>query len=123
KFEVHSIRPAQRVGPDGQLIKNLVVELTQRRPGFRDPGRQELSDRGELPPGTVPDFTFRGGCTLVFDLETALPLYFIRKGIVAEARLRRRREFLPGPGSASLRATYFGAAHGGEPFALLHRDA
>jgi hypothetical protein len=122
KFEVHAVRTARRVGPDGQLIQNLIVELTQRRPGFRDPARQALADCGKLPHGVLSDFTFRGGCTLVFDLETALPRFFIRKSILAEGRLRRQRDFLTGAASASLRTTYFGSAANAEPFALLHRD-
>jgi hypothetical protein len=122
KFEVHAVRPARRVGPDGQLALSLIVELTQRRPGFRDPDRQEQADRGETPAGVVADFTFRGGCTLVFDLETALPRYFIRKNVLSENRLSRQREYLTHPASVSLRETYFGVTGRHEPFALLHRD-
>ncbi|HZD04978.1 MAG TPA: hypothetical protein VE173_08665, partial [Longimicrobiales bacterium] len=51
-FEVHSVRPARRIGPDGQFLTELVVEITQAR---REPG---------LRSGT---FRFRGGCTLLFD--------------------------------------------------------
>lgn len=120
EFEVHAVRPARRVGPDGQLAQSLVVEITQERAGFRDVGRQEQADRGELPPAAA-DFIFRGGVTLVFDLETALPRYFIRKGICAEGRLRRQREFVTHPETASLHATYFGAGVRAEPFAILHR--
>ncbi len=123
KFEVHAVWPARRVGPDGQLALNLVVEVTQKRPGFRDPQRQEDCDRGVSKIDPIPDFTFRGGCTLIFDLDTALPRYFIRKDILAEKRLRRQRDFLTRPESVSLRATYFGAAGRNEPFALLHRDS
>jgi hypothetical protein len=122
KFEVHAVRPVRRVGPDGQLIQNLVVELTQQRPGFRDPERQNRSDLGELPANVLPDFVFRGGCTLILDLETAIPRYFINKSIVAKGRLGRQRDFIARPEAASLRATYFGTASNYEPFAMLHRD-
>jgi len=121
RFEVHAVYPARRVGPDGQLIVNLVVELTQRRRGFHDPDRQARADRG-LDASAIGDFVFRGGSTLVFDLETAEPRYIIRKSVLSEARLRCRREQLAGSGWSSLRATYFGRSDGGEPFALLHRD-
>jgi hypothetical protein len=122
EFEVQKVQPARRVGPDGQLVQNLIVELTQERAGFRDPARQAQADGGRLPSGAVPDFTFRGGCTIIFDLETALPRYFIVKRILSEPRLQRQRDFVNGPSIAPLRATYFGAAGNAEPFALLHRD-
>lgn len=123
RFEVHAVYPARRVGPDGQLALNLVIEVTQQRKGFRDPDRQARFDRGLDADRPTEDFTFRGGCTLVFDLETAEPRYVIKKDILSESRLGRRREYLDHPDSASLRATYFGANGGPEPFAMLHRDA
>jgi hypothetical protein len=122
KFEVHAARPARRVGPDGQLTQSLIVEFTQQRAGFRSPDQQELADRGQLPSDVTPDFVFRGGGTVVLDLETALPRYFIRKSILSEERLSRQREFLAHPETASLRATYFASAAQTEPFAFLHRD-
>lgn len=121
RFEVHAVYPARRVGPDGQLIMNLVVEVTQTRKGFIDPDRQARVDRG-LDADAPGDFEFRGGSTLVFDLETAEPRYIIRKGVLSEYRLRHRREHIASFGWGSLRATYFGRDDGGEPFALLHRD-
>jgi hypothetical protein len=122
KFEVHAVRPARRVGPDGQLVVSLIVEVTQERAAYDDPQRQDDADPGRRPVGSDYDFVFRGGCTLVFDLETARPRYFIRKNIRAEGRLKRQRDLRRGPAAASLRATYFGRGDGGEPFALLHRD-
>jgi hypothetical protein len=119
---VRSVRPSRRVGPDGRLVQILIVELTQTRPGFRDPVRQELSERQPLAKGVFPDFLFRGGCTLIFDLETAVPRFAIVKDILAPGRLERQRDFLTRPESAGLRATYFGVAGRREPFALLHRD-
>jgi len=121
RFEVHAVYPARRVGPDGQLIMNLVVELTQERKGFLDPNRQDRVDRG-LGGAATGDFVFRGGSTLVFDLETAEPRYIIRKNILSGARLRRHREHLANMVGRSLWATYFGPSNGGEPFALTHRD-
>ena len=45
-FEVHSVRPTRRTGPDGDSIIELVVEITQRRRGFLDPARQAEADKG-----------------------------------------------------------------------------
>ncbi len=42
-FEVHSLRPARRVGPDGQLLVELVIELTQQKSGYLDPTIQDRS--------------------------------------------------------------------------------
>lgn len=74
-FEVHSVRPAQRIGPDGQTVMDLIIEITQQRP----------AEEGELP--------FRGGCTLVMDLETAEVRYCIRKDIGSKGRAARQHEY------------------------------
>jgi subtilase family protein len=109
--EVHSVRPLRRVGPDGQLLTNLVVELTQKREEPVDPAIPSL--------GTL---TFRGGCTLLINLKTSSVRYCISKNIVSEERLERQRRFNLFPSEQSLYATYFGdAAAQGEMFAALHR--
>jgi hypothetical protein len=123
RFEVHAVRPARRVGPDGQLTQNLIVEITQKRFGFDDRKRQAMADRGELPDSLLDkaNFTFRGGCTLIYDLETARLRYCIHKSIGSEQRLQRQRAFLIDPDSASLRAAFDRDASS-EPFAFLHSN-
>jgi hypothetical protein len=123
KFEVHVVWPSLRIGPDGWLKLNLVVELTQQRKGFRCPDQQKRFDQGQEPRYKSEDFMFRGGCTIVLDLEKALPCYFIHKGILTPSRLQRQREWLVNSESTWLRAAYFGATDHPEPFAMLHRDA
>lgn len=134
-LEVHSVRPARRVGPEGQTVTELVIEMTQRRRGYFDAGLQDEVDRGKKDPPR-PDFIFRGGCTLLVDPDTARVRYCIYKRILSKNRLDRMREFLTGEERPSLRATYFGEPQrayfqritGGredlerdvEPFALLH---
>ncbi|HEU0053614.1 MAG TPA: hypothetical protein VFQ39_10570, partial [Longimicrobium sp.] len=105
RFEVHSIRPALRVGPDGDLLTEVVISITQsRRIGEGDDA-----------------FTFRGGCTLILDLETQKLRYAVVKRIDSENRLRRQREYQATGKMPGLRATYFGDPVGGdEPFAFLH---
>ncbi|MHA3773101.1 hypothetical protein ACXR0O_16335 [Verrucomicrobiota bacterium sgz303538] len=125
RFEVHSVRPARRIGPDGQLRTDLVVEITQHRRGYFDPKQQEKADYNfqegaSLPP---PDFIFRGGVTLIIDLETMRVRYYISKDITNNDRLRRQREFLCGASNISLRSLYFSCGCAEEPFALLHRSA
>jgi hypothetical protein len=136
-LEVHSVRPARRIGPDGQAVTELVVEMTQRRWGYFDTCIQKKVDRGDLEP-TDQDFIFRGGCTLLVDLETAKVRYCIYKRVTSENRLNRMRRYLLGDWRSSNHATYFGdprltywqkatskrreMRQMVEPFALLHRS-
>jgi hypothetical protein len=139
-LEIHSVRPARRVGPAGQTVTELVIEMTQRRRGYYEPKTQRDVNRGRIDPPPNPDFFFRGGCTLLVDPDTAKVRYCIYKDIHDENRLERTRAFLTGEKSPSLRATYFGdprrtyfqrltgslgeekARLGMEPFAMLHRS-
>jgi hypothetical protein len=114
-FEAHSARPARRTGPDGDSVQQLVITITQRRRLPIDPLREMTDDNG---------FTFRGGCTMILDLDTLELQYAIRKRITSENRIQRQRAFLRGDVGASLRATYFTdplRGQNAEPFAFLHR--
>ena len=122
KFEVHSVRAAQRVTPDGETVNQAIVVLTQRRkipihenqlPGDPDP----------------PTFWFRGGCTLIFDLTNLTLRYCICKPFLDNQRVADQRAYeqqrADSPGD---RALYFGQADMAvqseairEPFAFLHR--
>jgi hypothetical protein len=44
RFEVHSLRPARRVSPDGESLTDLVIEITQARPGYFDEDIQKKVD-------------------------------------------------------------------------------
>lgn len=102
-IEVHSVRPARRVGPDGRIRADLVVEITQT---FR--------------PANAPGARYRGGCTLLIDLETARVRYLIRKKLDNAERLRGHRGFTLERAN-SLRTNYFDEpTDRDEPFALLH---
>lgn len=103
KIEVHSVRPASRVGPDGRIRADLVVEITQT---FR--------------PSQAPGARYRGGCTLLIDVEAGEVRYLIRKKVESVWRLGEQMSFREGQ-EDSLRANYFGEPSGvDEPFALLH---
>ncbi|MDB5296196.1 MAG: hypothetical protein JWO31_2179 [Phycisphaerales bacterium] len=132
KVEVHAVRPARRVGPDGQQVTDLIVEITQRRRGYLDLALQRRADAGdESTQPAEPDFWFRGGCALLVDLVTRRARFCITKSILSENRLQRQRRHLSpsdedeaeGGGGRALRAMYFGAGGGrtNEPFAMLHR--
>ncbi|HET7461603.1 MAG TPA: hypothetical protein VFJ82_10150 [Longimicrobium sp.] len=126
RFEVHSIRPAMRVGPDGDLLSEVVISITQARKVPMDPGADPspawYRSKGDQDGDTeIPSFTFRGGCTLILDLESQQLRYAIVKRVDSINRLRRQQTYRSGGALPGLRATYFGDALGGrEPFAFLH---
>ena len=106
-FEVHSLHFSRRVGPQGQLLLQAIVQITQE-----DRNRKE------------PPARFEGGSTVVVDLEKREIAYCIRKSITSNTRLRRQHEFSQQFALASARTTYFGTPDIDElpePFALLHR--
>ena len=118
--EVASVRTTRRSGPDGQDIRQLVIEVTQRRQGYLDADEQKRADatrkRGRPPRG---DFVFRGGATMIFDLRDNKLRYLIRKSIDDDERLNRHREHILQPSSA---AFTYNRGSSAEPFALLHRS-
>ncbi|MFZ5959992.1 hypothetical protein ACOXVJ_21030 [Pseudomonas knackmussii] len=118
--EVHSVRSSRRSGPDGQDLRQLIVEVTQRREGYFDASQQRLRDGGPLAHREGGDFTFRGGATLIIDLRDGALRYIVRKSIDDNDRLEAQRRFLQA-GSASLALTYRGIRRGDNPFAMTHR--
>lgn len=168
--EVHNLKLASRVGPDGNVVNQILVTITQRRgvvgemdeygnvhiKGFFVPanprggwyeriktnGKEELvkrvyenKDTGSEGPGSekvLPEgwFIFRGGSTLIFDLNYAFSKdnvklkYVIRKSITDELRMKRQFRMMFGVPDHSLNATYFGPAKTNleaEPFAIIHK--
>jgi hypothetical protein len=104
-FEVHELRRAIRVSPDGRHVPQIVVALTQEV---------------ERPAGDgVPAHLFRGGSTLVVDLLKPEVKYRIVKNISSEQRRQRTAEFVRDSAADPLRALFF-AADRAEPFAALH---
>jgi hypothetical protein len=127
EIEVNSVRLAYRTSASMQSLTDLVVEITQRRRGYLDAGKQAKVDAGEAPPDT-PDFIFRGGATMLVDINTGRVRYVITKGIDSNRRMNIQRQYLTGS-TTSLAYTYFGnqrlnyyQADGSqrEPFAMLH---
>ncbi len=103
KLEVHSVRPVRRVGPDDEQRLDLVVEITQK---WEVPGNTGLP--------------YRGGCTLLIDLEKQEIRYCIRKRVAHPERITKQDEHV-GMAAYSLRGNYFGGTNIREPFALIHR--
>ena len=55
ELKVDSLRPARRIGPDGQSIVELIVEITQRLPAFWQAGNLGNGPDAERPPLVLPD--------------------------------------------------------------------
>jgi hypothetical protein len=107
RFEVHSVRPVRRVGPDGQQQLDLVVEITQSWKPINSSVRE-----------------YRGGSTLIIDLESRHIRYCIRKRVANPDRVDKQEKFQLAMADASIRSNYFDdATSGPEPFAMLHRGA
>jgi hypothetical protein len=120
-LDVQSVRTTRRIGPNGEDLPQLVVEIVQERRGFGDPDEQTTADKsGRGSHGS--DFTFRGGCTLIIDLHSGKIRYIVSKDILSSTRLETQRRFLFERESESLGATYFGLDSREEPFAFLHRN-
>ncbi|MBR0756366.1 hypothetical protein JQ604_29665 [Bradyrhizobium jicamae] len=118
--EVHSVRTTRRSGPDGQDVRQLVIEVTQRRRGYLDADVQAKVDAGGRKP--KPDFIFRGGATLIIDLRENRLRYIMRKRIDDAQRLSDQRDLLLQPDGFGF--TYLTAGPGQrvvEPFAMAHR--
>jgi hypothetical protein len=105
EFEVHSVRPVRRVGPDGQQTTDLVIEITQSWFPVDRSGK------------------FRGGCTLIVDMEQRAIKYVVRKRVDHLARMRAQQDFQTQLGLSDPAFTYSGTAVvRKEPFALMHRS-
>lgn len=102
-IEVHSVRPLHRVGPDGQLLSQLVIELTQSLHATDGTG-----------------MVFRGGATLLFDIGKGAITYLVRKRFDLQARVSAQQALWES-GNLEQPNAYSGtAADAAEPFALLH---
>jgi len=106
-FEVRSGRIAYRIGPDGNMLPQFIMELLQER-------KLAIDDSTEEP--------FWGGCTIIFDLRSLQIQYCIRKDVRSQTRTDRYVKFRTAGSKHSLRDTYFNSTDQGEPFAMIHRD-
>ncbi|HEX6370825.1 MAG TPA: hypothetical protein VF006_18045 [Longimicrobium sp.] len=84
--EVHSVRASRRVGPDGQVVFDLVAEVTQLR----------RVDEHKI--------FFRGGATVILDPHGEVR-YVIAKSVLQNGRVFRQNRFMKGAGSAHFSAS------------------
>lgn len=76
---VQSIRSARRAGPNGQIVFDLVAEVTQAM--------------HVAPVGDKPGFTHYGGCTVILSPHGEVR-FVVLKSLLAEGRVDRRRDYL-----------------------------
>ncbi|WP_166037466.1 hypothetical protein [Sphingosinicella sp. YJ22] len=125
KVEVHTVRVSRRQGPDGQVLAQLIVQITQRRRAYYKAEDQQRADSGAMaaddPRWIKPDFVFRGGSTLIVDLKDGRVRRVVRKSIRDERRLARQRAYLGGDPEV---LTFRGRCDpvDAEPFAFMHRS-
>lgn len=72
-IEIHSLKLNNRVGPDGQTLNQIVMTLCQRCRVLPVKDKNGNLSFQPVPAGKKNDdpdiFTFRAGCTLIFDLN------------------------------------------------------
>jgi hypothetical protein len=103
---VHSIRSSRRVGPQGQVVFDLVAEVTQRRIVVR---------HGER-------LSFYGGATVILGPDGEFR-YIIGKGVHNDRRLDDQLRFTRGSGSAYWRLSGEGEWRPEpQPFRLIHDE-
>lgn len=100
---VESVRSSRRVGPDGQVVFDLVAEVTQRR---------EVPD----PDGA---FDFYGGATVILDPGGRVR-FVVSKSVLNDERVERQREFLRGAGAQYWTRQAGRRAPRTAPFRLAH---
>jgi subtilisin family serine protease len=104
-IEVHSVRPARRIGPNRRSRSDLFIEITQ-------------TWRSDAPAAK----TFRGGSTLIIDLDRGQASYLVRKRVDHVGRFAAQTAFQLGASLNTLRANFFDDQQTHlEPFAALHQ--
>ncbi len=125
-FEIHSLRKARRVGPDGDALNQVIISITQKREVSYEEWIAYIDEKNLKITNLDPNetITFRGGSTLIIDLDKQALRYCINKPMVDPDRLKEQINYQKNFESASLYATYFSNAlsqNNPEPLALLHR--
>ena len=115
KFEVYGSQPALRIGTGYRSLKQVVLSFVQTR-------EIEVKTDGS---SRSQKYLFRGGCTVILNLDPFEVKHRIAKPVDDPERLENQLQYARNSLGASLRATYFEDATSGqpsEPFALLHGE-
>jgi hypothetical protein len=85
-IEVHSVRLNNRIGPTGNQLNQIVITLAQRCGVSAKTNEDETITYAPFQPDNAQEnlegnFIFRGGCTLIIDLDTLKLKHVIKKPI------------------------------------------
>lgn len=127
-FAVENLWLASRITPDDKLVNHVIVTLTQKR-GVRCSldENDDFKIKGYYQPnGNEPqddNLVFRGGCTLIFDLDRMQLKYAIKKDINDTGRMEQQYRYSKGQFDEEAGTTYFDdktLAGLSGPFAFMH---
>lgn len=92
-FQIQNLRLVSRVGPDGDQVNQVVFSMTQRCGVVYKNGKfsKFYTPGGDNKPPGEGAFEFRGGCTLIFDLDQLQLKYAISKPLLDVAALEADR--------------------------------
>ncbi len=130
-YAIGNVWLANRVTPDGNIVNHVVMTLVQKRGvRFKVNGKTvNVDEKGFFVPDSTPEaergpdhIIFRGGCTLIFDLDTRQLHRVIKKDIDDHERMVLQYKFQHGL-LGETDETYFSSqtmnALAG-PFAFMH---
>lgn len=128
-YQIENLWLASRITPDDRLVNHVILTLVQKRGykiacdndgTFSVKGHFAPSKTGDIPPD---GFIFRGGCTLIFDLDQMKLKYAIKKEIGDVVRLEEQYKYVNGLDNPNGASVYFNSrmmsALSG-PFAFMH---
>ena len=98
-YQIENLWLASRITPDDKLVNHVILTMVQKR-GVRVQVNKDgdFSIKGYYQPSTrnIPEdgFIFRGGCTLIFDLDTLKLKYAIKKDICDVVRLEEQYKYM-----------------------------
>jgi hypothetical protein len=103
---LQSIRTSRRIGPDGQILFDLVAEITQVR---------------HVRTGNGEQLPFYGGVTVITGPNGEIR-YSIVKRVASANRLAAQKDFITGAGSRFWAGRDGSYVPKGQPFQLLHNE-
>lgn len=89
RFQIQNLRLVSRVGPNSTQINQIVFSMVQRCGGIMEEGKFLKACARENAGRQTKGFcTFRGGCTVIFDLDSSELKYAIPKPLLDPEQLR-----------------------------------
>lgn len=127
RYEIGNVWVASRFTPDERLVNNVIVTLMQKRGVIASLKEDQFKIEGYCLPDEAANkgaFIFRGGCTLIFDLDKGRLKYAIKKDIADERRMEQQFRYMQSLGQAEdAQSMYFDnerLASLNGPFAFMH---